>query len=389
MIKTGYIFIKSEYPERTILMDKYLDTKKRTTRVFITLITAITGGIAFKLLHLPIPWLLGPMIAVLIGSKVFKGYYEWPGQARNAGMIIVGYTIGLSMTSAALQEISRQLPIILLMTLLLLLMCTGIAFVVSRLSGSDYKTVLMGSIPGGMTQMIVLAEETEGIDITVVTVLQVIRLMMIIICIPLLIFNPFFGQQHHAAADTSMVSGFLLNWGDLFPNLFIFALVCILCAWLGNKIKLPTAFLLGPAIGTAILQIYGLNGPALPSPLINGAQLLIGTYISLLLKPDQLTRKFRTISLAIGSGLVLILGSWGFSLLLTQFQPVSASTSLLSLSPGGMDQMGIIAHEVHADLSMVAGYQLFRMFFIFFVVPPLLRMIIQYDLKKRRKPARE
>ncbi|AEG60280.1 AbrB family transcriptional regulator [Desulforamulus ruminis] len=370
-------------------MDKYLDTKKRTTRVFITLITAITGGIAFKLLHLPIPWLLGPMIAVLIGSKVFKGYYEWPGQARNAGMIIVGYTIGLSMTSAALQEISRQLPIILLMTLLLLLMCTGIAFVVSRLSGSDYKTVLMGSIPGGMTQMIVLAEETEGIDITVVTVLQVIRLMMIIICIPLLIFNPFFGQQHHAAADTSMVSGFLLNWGDLFPNLFIFALVCILCAWLGNKIKLPTAFLLGPAIGTAILQIYGLNGPALPSPLINGAQLLIGTYISLLLKPDQLTRKFRTISLAIGSGLVLILGSWGFSLLLTQFQPVSASTSLLSLSPGGMDQMGIIAHEVHADLSMVAGYQLFRMFFIFFVVPPLLRMIIQYDLKKRRKPARE
>ena len=147
--------------------------------------------------------------------------------------------------------------------------------------------------------------------------------------------------------------------------------------------------MLGPAIGTAILQISGLQGPELPSILINGAQLMIGTYVSLLLKPDQLTRKFRTLSLAIASGLVLILGSWGFSVLLTQFQTVSASTSLLSLSPGGMDQMGIIAHEVHADLSMVTGYQLFRMFFIFFAVPPLLRIIIQYDSKKRREPAGE
>jgi uncharacterized protein len=37
--------------------------------------------------------------------------------------------------------------------------------------------------------------------------------------------------------------------------------------------------------------------------------------------------------------------------------------------------MGIIAHEINADVSIVTCYQLFRTFFIFFAVPPLLRAI--------------
>jgi uncharacterized membrane protein AbrB (regulator of aidB expression) len=53
------------------------------------------------------------------------------------------------------------------------------------------------------------------------------------------------------------------------------------------------------------------------------------------------------------SGFILIAGALGLSLLLTKLQPVSQATALLSLAPGGMDQMGIIAHEVNADLSMV------------------------------------
>jgi membrane AbrB-like protein len=362
--------------------------KKSSSRIIMSLVTAVIGGTIFNLLHLPIPWLLGPMIAVLIGSNMLKGRYEWPGQVRNTGMIIVGYTIGLSLTASALREMSHQLPFMLLMTMLLLLMCAGIAYIVSKLSDTNYRTALLGSIPGGLTQVIALAEETEGINLTVVTVTQVIRLMMIIICVPLLVFSPIYGQLHGEAAATTVttvtISTTSASWSGMLPNVFIFALVSIVCAIAGNKIKFPTAFLLGPAIGTAILQMLGLQGPSLPSIIIDAAQLMIGTYVALLLKPDQLTRKLRTISLAVGSGLLLMLGAWGLSVLLAKVQPISMSTGLLSLAPGGMDQMGIIAHEIDADLSMVAGYQLFRIFFIFFAIPPLLRMMFEY-IRKRQK----
>jgi membrane AbrB-like protein len=352
----------------------------------ITLVTSVFGGLVFKLLHIPIPWMLGAMIAVLIGSNVWKGYYEWPGQIRNAGMIIVGYTIGLSMTAAALREMGRQLPMMLLMAILLMTVCSGIAWSVSRLSDTDFKTALLGSVPGGLNQILILAEETDGVDITVVTVTQVIRLMMIVLCIPLLIFSPIFHQTHGTAAmvgsaatapaATAVTAG-SVAWNGSLWTLCVFALVSVACAWAGGKIKLPTAFLLGPVIGTAALQMGGLPGPALPAVMTDAAQLMVGAYVGLLLKPQQLPNKLRTLSLAIGSGLLLVLGALGLAALLSLLQPITKPTALLSLAPGGMDQMGIIANEIHADLSMVAGYQLFRNFFILFAVPPLIRMLFK------------
>ena len=110
----------------------------RFSGIGISFGTALFGGILFSLLHLPIPWLLGPMVAVLIGSLIGKEKYEWSGRFRNTGMIIVGYTIGLSMTTTAIRGMAHDLPLMLLMTLLLLLLCAGLAYAVSKLSGCDY-----------------------------------------------------------------------------------------------------------------------------------------------------------------------------------------------------------------------------------------------------------
>lgn len=338
----------------------------------------------FNLLHIPIPWLLGPMIAVLIASNVFKERYAWPTPIRDSGLIIVGYTIGLSMTGSALHEMAIQLPSMLLMTLLLMVLCVTLAFFVSKLSGINFKTSLLGSIPGGLTQMVILAEETEGINLTIVTVTQVIRLMMIVICVPLLVFSPILGNHHTLDTTIPTFVNSTASWGALMPNIFIFAVVSVGCAWLGNRIKFPTAFLLGPAIGTALVQLMGLQGPALPSSLIQLAQIMIGIHVGLMLKPTELSNKLRTISLAVASSLLLLFGALGLSFLFMKLHDISVSTALLSLAPGGMDQMGIIAHEVNANLSIVAGYQLFRTFFIFFAVPPLLRMLFKYHAGKRQ-----
>lgn len=83
---------------------------RKMKQIILTFITAIIGGIIFKLIHIPVPWLLGPMIAVLVGTNVLKLHFVWPRSVQNAGMMIVGYTIGLSMTATALQDMTLQLP---------------------------------------------------------------------------------------------------------------------------------------------------------------------------------------------------------------------------------------------------------------------------------------
>lgn len=340
-------------------------------RFLVTLVTAFLGGLFFSLLQTPVPWLLGPMAAVLIGTRLGKLSLYWPVRIRDTGLIILGYSIGLAFTKEALTQIIAKLPLMLILTVILVSFCAGIAYVVSKLSGVDYPTILTGSIPGGLSQMITFAEEMKGIDITTVTFLQVTRVLLIISFVPFLIFSPIFHQT--ASSTTSEMS--LQTTETYIPIIILFAVVCILSVYIGKKLRFPTPYLLGPILGVAIMTICGLEGPPLPNSILDLSQFMIGGYIGLLLKPEKLEHKTKIITLGIVSSIVMILGSFIFSSLLVKNIPITPTTSFLSLAPGGADQMAILAHEVEADLSMVTGFQLFRLFFIYFAVPPILRWI--------------
>jgi uncharacterized protein len=345
-------------------------------RWILTAVIALFGGIIFLLLHIPLPWLLGPMTAVLVGSRLVKVKLYWPSYLRNSGLIVVGYTIGLSLTVNALIQMGRELPSMLLMTVLTIVLSALFAWVVSKMTGIDYPTLLLGSTPGGLTQMIILAEETPGVELTVVTFFQVTRLIMIIFFVPLLVFSSLFGNGVKNGSS-SIIHKTAASWGDLFPNFLIFAAAAILLAIIGKRIKLPTPFLLGPIMGTAILSISGVHGPQIPSLLLDISQFLMGGYIGLMMKPEQLQNKTRAVLFALLSGLALIAMSWGLSLILVTFYHASSVSSFLSTAPGGMDQMGIVAHELNADLSMITGYQMFRIFFILFAVPPFMKWLFK------------
>ncbi|MEH7254150.1 AbrB family transcriptional regulator [Neobacillus niacini] len=351
-----------------------MNLEDKKTRFLITLVLAFIGGVLFTFLHIPIPWLLGPMTAVLIGSRFQAIQVYWPVQIRDAGLVILGYSIGLSFTKEAVIQIAGKLPLMLLFTLLLISFCAGIAFFISKLSGIDYPTILVGSIPGGLSQMITFSEEVKEINITIVTFLQVTRVIMIIFLVPFLIYGPFFNNS--TSGSTIVIADQKVH-ASLSPTGLLFAVVCIICAFLGKKLKSPTPFLLGPITGAAILTLSGLHGPELPNFMLDLSQFMIGAYIGLLLKPEKLQHKTKILTLAIISGLVMVLFSAGLSMLLVHYFEITPSTSILSLSPGGADQMAILAHDVHADLAMVTGFQLFRLLFIFFVVPPALTFIFK------------
>ncbi|MGG0720272.1 AbrB family transcriptional regulator [Robertmurraya massiliosenegalensis] len=340
---------------------------------------AIVGGAIANLIHLPIPWLLGSMAAVLIASSLGLKLY-WPQKIRDFGIIIVGYSIGLSFTKEAIKLIIAQLPSIFLSTIVVISFCVGLAFIISKVTKLDFPSVLIGSIPGGLSQMLLLGEEIKNINLSIVTFLQVSRLILIIIFVPLFVFSPFVAKEGTVA--TTIIHSPTVRWSDLFPDILVYIPILILSIFIAKKLRLPTPFLVGPIFATAVIGLFGYLGPTLPSTVLDISQLMIGAYIGLLIHLEEIEYKMKMISVAISSGVLLLLGSWGMSWLLSHIKNIPFSTSTLSLAPGGMDQMGIIAAEIHADLSIVAGYQLFRLFFIFFVVPPILRWFVYYFYKK-------
>lgn len=82
-------------------------------------------------------------------------------------------------------------------------------------------------------------------------------------------------------------------------------------------------------------------------------------------------------SYTLPSSVLLVLFLLLLAFLLTLWTPMMLTTAFLSAAPGGVAEMGVAASMVHADLSMVSGYQLFRVFFIMFVISPLLQRWLQ------------
>ncbi|MFJ7469382.1 AbrB family transcriptional regulator [Peribacillus frigoritolerans] len=361
-----------------------LNNASKTIQISVALLTAFIGGCLFSLIRFPIPWLLGPMAALLIASRFKNVKLVWPVSMRNTGLIIVGYSIGTSFTKSSLSDMISHLPSMLILTILIVLVCACSAFVMSKYSGIDYPTSLTSSIPGGLSQIVVFAEEMKGIDITTVTFFHVTRVIMVVFLVPLLIISPIFASNR-TYDSSKIIDNAISEWSDLFPLLFPFALICFLVARIGKIFKLPAPYFLGPVIVTAATGLLGLQGPPLPPSLLDISQFLVGGYIGLLLKPEQIDNKRKTLLLALINGLILICATMFFSFLLTQYYDLSHITFFLSLAPGGMDQMGIIAQEVNADVSTVTSYQLFRMAFIYAAVPPLLKLVLKLSLRKKDK----
>ncbi|CAG7618246.1 hypothetical protein PAESOLCIP111_02096 [Paenibacillus solanacearum] len=347
-----------------------------------TIIVTFVGGILFSLLHMPLSWMLGPLTAVLLWQGFTKRTLTWPVGLRNAGLVLLGYSMGLAFTAESASQIVTQLPYMLAATVLTVAFSVLSAFAISSRSGISLSSGIIGSIPGGLSQMVVLSEEIENTDHTVVAFMQTIRLLSVIFVVPFFAVHGLAGGAANGTAPTppagAAAAAAPVAWG---AALLIAALV-LAAAWLAVRLKLPTPWFLGPIIVAAVLTVGGWAPPHLPTPFILAAQWSLGIFLGLGIKFSALAgwRKLLPYSLAGGVALVAfsLLMSFGFSLIL----PISVVTAFLSTAPGGMTEMGVTASAVHADISMVVAYQMFRILFILFIVPYLLR----WGLKGRRAP---
>lgn len=346
----------------------------KTMRVFYTLIIAGLGGIFFYWLHLPVPWLLGPMLVVMLLGQFTSLTLDWHYRLRDLGLIIIGYTFGLTMTQETLQVVLGQLPYMIIFTTILVILCFFVAFFLSKLAQIDFQTAMLSSVPGGLSQILILAEELKGVDMTIVTVTQVLRVMMIVSLMPFIVLIPIF----HDKTGASQVSNALDHVDFMSGRTILFISVALIFAIIFKKINFPTAYLLGPMFGIAFLQISWTTGPELPLTVTNLAQLFIGVHVGKLLNFRAIQDKRRVLLFAGLNGLILISMSLGLSFILSSLKPLSHATSLLSLAPGGADQMGVIAHAIQADLSLVSSYQVFRLFFIYFIIPPVMQYIFKH-----------
>lgn len=329
------------------------------------LITAALGVISayiFQLLHIPMPWLLGPLLTILALKLTTQLPLKWNKHFRNFGLVIAGYSIGHSFTLETLADIRVYFPVMIILNILYIILFIFISWVIAKRVKVDQLTALTSCVPGGMTQIVAYAEEQGSKNITMITFYQVLRVICIIGFVPLLVVGS-------SSSSTSVSDAHYT-----FPFLLFFVLSYI-AGFIAMKIKIPTGYMLGPVFLFMGLQLAKIQVPEIPVSALHVAQIVMGIYIGLLLNKENLHLSKKLIFYAFVSSFLYIASAFCLALLMMQFYPLDFKTSFLSIVPGGLDQMGIISASVHADSTLVTAFQLFRVLVISVAIVPSIKYI--------------
>ncbi|SFD67812.1 hypothetical protein SAMN05216238_103115 [Lentibacillus persicus] len=337
-------------------------------RTFIeALLVALAGVTLFSIVHIPLPWLIGSLTAIAAWRIVTQRELYWPFTFRKIAMVLLGYLIGTSFTQETLVEMGNHVPSMIAITFFTVAFSLILGLVFSKMTGLDLPSCMIGSIPGGLSQIMVLLDEIKGLNPTVIMFLQSMRVMLIVIVVPIVTVYLFDGGT--GASQNGMASGSRSWSGMPWYTYILYPLLMVAAAWLFARLRVPTALLLGPMVLTIVMTFMGYPTPNLPTAFVDLAQIFIGVHIGLQMQPRDLPEWKKAMGYTVVTVVILVLFGLGLGYGLAKLYELPFTTALLSTAPGGMVEMGLTAVAIGGDVSVVTSYQLFRLLMIMLFVP--------------------
>lgn len=360
-------------PKQVTTQEQTLKPKQIPVKPLIVLgwemLLALPIGLALARFHIGgIAWIFGGIVSGAVVLQTYRILYSYtlkPNRtARKTGMALVGLNVGFSVAHAHLADVASCLPIFALITFFLLLCGTVIGYIYSHISKTNLLTAMLATVPGGVGPMSAIAAD-YGKNVTLVALVQAIRVTTVVFLIPL-IARVLSGQQIYPQALP--VKGVLFSFE---PSQLGLLLLALLFGGLGVYLALLTKIPAGEFFGAIVAGIaFNSLCESLPfvsevhftlPPLVNivGQMLLgitIGEYWG-----DKPTFTKRTIVYALMSvGMTLVAGGLA-SILVMELTSWDWLTCLLVTAPGGSAEMILVALALDHNVEIVTAGHLVRL----------------------------
>ncbi|GBC58739.1 AbrB family transcriptional regulator [Stutzerimonas stutzeri] len=317
------------------------------------------GGWLASLANWPLPWMVGSLLAVIAVRCSGWLVSEVP-RGRQVGQWIVASAIGLHFTGEVMREVLAHFGVILAGAVgTLLLGLIGI-FILLR-SGSDRATAFFASMPGGASEMVVLANRHQA-EAASVAAAHSLRLLLVVLIVPALFT---WGLPTVAAPPAAPVS-----W----PWLAVLLPAGGLLALLWKRLGQPNPWMLGPLTACALASVAFDLHIGLPGWAGALGQWLIGCSLACHFDrpffrsaPAFLLRilLFTLLAMLVAAALGGALG-W-----LTALDEVSL---MLGMMPGGITELCLTAEALQLSVALVTAVQVLRLFLVMFLAEPLFRL---------------
>ncbi len=336
---------------------------------------AMVVGISFSWLHVPVGWLLAPMLVGIAYAIIQGSRQPLPPAFKMVGQVIIGIFTATRFSPETLSVATTYaIPMLLcVFTTGSLSMFNG--YLLSRWAGIDRTTAFLGFIPGAASSIVAMSEEM-GADALTVALIQYVRVLLVVLLLPTtasLLFpvNP--GTQ--VAAPVAMTNN--LPSLPIILNLLVLAVCGVLGVWGGRRLRLPSSGFLGPFIvGLVTFWIlpYQLQ---VPQFLFCAGLLLVGLSIGVQFDWQIAQKLLKAVLIEVGLVILLILSCLAVGYEFHVVTHVDTITAVLGFTPGGIEAMIATVMQLGGDTGLVLAMQLTRMLSILLIAPWLVAVLVK------------
>ena len=331
-------------------------------KMLLALVVGLCGSILFIFLNLPLPWLLGSIFATSLAIRFEKLPIISPKVFSPPARILIGLAIGSAFTPEILKHIPNYTASLLLVIPFTILVIFFGTFYYYKVLKYDLKTSYLGSMPGGVIEMVIIGEELKA-NTAKITLMQSSRLFFVVVSLPFII-------QYIFKIDISGNQLLTMPLKDInileFLFLYIFGVVF---AFLAKKIKLTAAFLMGPLIISIILYASGIISTSIPDEFLKFIQVVFGTIIGFTFRGVGLKTIYKTLLATLGHFVILATICLVFIAIIFYSLNFNALDIMLSFAPGGQTEINLIALLVASNLPYITLHHIVRLIIVMNIAP--------------------
>lgn len=330
-----------------------------------TLAIGFIGAAVAFYAELPAAALIGSAVAVSLAS-LCNLTRPIPIGFRAIAFSIIGSSLGSSLTRDFVSQAIHWPLSLLILTICVFTIMISCSFVLIRIFNQSAETAVLATSPGALGYTISIALEGVG-DVRSIIVLQSVRLLLIITCLPF-VLEYFWGGGGGSAAGTAVEP----MPGGAFIVIF---LVTLVLGRVLERFKVPASYLL---VGTVV------SGAAHVLGLVDGRPSSLILFIGFSITGTVVGARFSTISMAElkkllkASLLVVFLSTFiaaVFAILVASLLSMSYGQVFVAFAPGGVEAMAAMALALHYDPAFVAVHHIYRILLLIFSLPLFLRII--------------